>query len=115
MSLLEQIQRIKVEKKQAIDDERNRCFNEVERLKEELRYKESQLNCALSEIDQFKQKMSEYSLIDKKIVELEELQTKLIEDNDQLQSKIDARVKPIKELERLGENIVIPFEFDMIL
>jgi hypothetical protein len=30
----------------------------------------------------------------------------LIEDNDQLQSKIDARVKPIKELERLGENIV---------
>ncbi len=30
----------------------------------------------------------------------------MIEDNDQLQSKIDARVKPIKELERLGENIV---------
>lgn len=60
--------------------------------------------------------MLEYTIIDKKILELEEMQNHLIEENDHLKETLGARQKPLKELERQGENIdreLINFTFSL--
>jgi hypothetical protein len=47
----EQLAKLKMEKKAIIEEERNRCFLEVEKLKEELIKKETALRNAMAEID----------------------------------------------------------------
>lgn len=51
LQLQEQLSKLKLEKKQIIEEERNRCFNEVEKLKEELIKKETALRNANIEIE----------------------------------------------------------------
>jgi len=44
--------------------------------------------------------MKEYALIDRKLVELEEYQNKLIEENDNLRAQLNEKSKALKEYEK---------------
>lgn len=52
--------------------------------------------------------MKEYVLIDRKILELEEMQNTLIQENDNLRSKLDAKSLPIKDFDKIDSYNVTP-------
>lgn len=60
-------------------------------------------------------KTEEYGQIDKKILELEEMQEKLIEENNTLKSKLSTQSKPIKENDDLSVFLHVKHLFNNFL
>lgn len=51
LDLTAQVAKLKIEKKTAVEEERNRCFHEVEEMKQELKIKDYELKKANIEIE----------------------------------------------------------------